>query len=204
MSARYTDGRRVVDLIDSDGRNRRMTSPSPPRSTVPRARLSALLLAAALLLGACSRGPAPVQIDELSIRINLLCTTCDDFVQCRASAATDAFTLYRLREKSFWAQIATIWDYLIQSVQRKTSDRRPLTVYVEETGQRRVLSDAGVAGVDMVSGLISVPGSLIDMRDGSWRSPQGEVLGRCATLPRRQGYAWVRELLGRPLRGVTP
>jgi len=191
-------------LIGSDGRNRRMSSHSQQRSSVPRARLCSLILAAALLLGACSRGPEPLAADELRIRINLLCTTCDDFVQCRASDSTAAFTLYRLREKSFWAQVATIWDYLIQSLRRKTSDRRPLTVYVDEDGQRRVLSDDGVAGVDMVSGLISVPGSLIDMRDGSWRSPQGEILGRCVTWPRRQGYAWVRELLGRPLPGAAP
>jgi hypothetical protein len=163
-----------------------------------------VILAAALLQGACSRGSEPLPAAELQIRINLLCTTCDDFLQCRASSSVDSFTLYRLREKSFWAQIATIWDYLIQSVRRKTSDRRPLTVYLEERGERRVLSAEGVAGVDMVSGLISVPGSLIDMRDGSWRSPQGELLGRCVTLPRRQGYAWLRELLGRPLPGATP
>ena len=176
-------------------------SPRPPRL---RSVLFPAILAAVLLQGACSRGPEPLPAAELGIRINLLCTTCDDFLQCRASSATDSFTLYRLGEKSFWGQIATIWDYLIQSVRRKTSDRRRLTVYLEQAGQRRMLSAEGIARVDMVSGLISVPDSLIDMRDGSWRSPQGELLGRCVTLPRRQGYAWVREFLGRPLPGAKP
>ena len=204
LSARYTAARRFVDLVDSGGRNHRMPPRLSQRSSRLRPALLPIILVAVVLQGACSRGPEPLPAAELQIRINLLCTTCDDFLQCRASSSVDSFTLYRLREKSFWAQIATIWDYLIQSIHRKTSDRRPLTVYLEENGERRVLSEEGVAGVDMVSGLISVPGSLIDMRDGSWRSPQGEVLGCCVTLPRRQGYAWVRELLGRPLPVATP
>lgn len=173
-----------------------------PRSVLRPAVLP-MLVAATLLLGACNRGPEPLPSTELRIRINLLCTTCDDFLQCRASDSTDSFTLYRLREKSFWAQIATIWDYLIQSVHPKTSDRRPLTVYVEQNSQRRVLTAEATARVDMVSGLITLPESLIDMRDGAWRSSRGEVLGRCVTLPRREGYAWVRELLGRPLPPAT-
>jgi hypothetical protein len=67
-----------------------------------------------------------------------------------------------------------------------------------------VRSTTGAARVDLVSGLISLPDSLIDLRDGSWRSLQGEVLGGCVSMPRREGYAWVRELLGRPLPGATP
>jgi hypothetical protein len=137
-----------------------------PRSVLRPAVLP-MLVAVTLLLGACNRGPEPLPATELRIRINLLCTTCDDFLQCRASDSTDSFTLYRLREKSFWAQIATIWDYLIQSVHPKTSDRRPLTVYVEQNSQRRVLTAEATARVDMVSGLITLPESLIDMRDGA-------------------------------------
>ena len=181
-----------------------MSSPLNPRRPAPHRAVLWAILASALLLGACSRGPEPLPADQLRIRINLLCTTCDDFLQCRASSSTDSFTLYRLREKSFWAQIATIWDYLIQLLRRKTSDQRPLTVYAEQNGLRVVRSTEGVARVDLVSGLISLPDSLIDLRDGSWRSLQGGVLGGCVSMPRREGYAWVRELLGRPLPGPTP
>ena len=172
-----------------------------------RGRLAAAGLAALLALAGCERGAAPLPPEALQIRINLLCTTCDDFLRCERSvvvAGTNVYTLYRLREKSFWAQIATIWDYLIQSLQRKTSDQRPLTVYAEQNGLRVVRSTTGAARVDLVSGLIRLPDSLIDLRDGSWRSLQGEVLGGCVSMPRREGYAWVRELLGRPLPGATP
>ena len=128
-----------------------------PRSVLRPAVLP-MLVAVTLLLGACNRGPEPLPSTELRIRINLLCTTCDDFLQCRASDSTDSFTLYRLREKSFWAQIATIWDYLIQSVHPKTSDRRPLTVYVEQNSQRRVLTaeaTARAAAVTLLTNLVN-------------------------------------------------
>lgn len=166
-----------------------------------RGRLVALLLGSLWLAG-CDRGPAALPAESLQIRINLLCTTCDDFLRCERSADVDrpaVYRIYRLREKSFWAQIATIWDYLVQWLQRKTSDQRPLTVYLNEGETKRVLELPGVARVDAVAGLISLPDSSIDMRQGEWRDLRGELQGRCASLPRRQGYAWVRALLGREL-----
>ena len=161
----------------------------------------------------------PLPAESLQIRINLLCTTCDDFLRCeRSGDATgmpagmpidmqdpadpaESYRIYRMREKSFWAQIATIWDYLVQWVHRKTSDTRPLTVYLDEGGQRRSIDEQGMARVDVAAGLISLPDSSIDMRDGTWRDLRGELQGRCATLPRREGYAWVRAMLGRELPG---
>lgn len=159
-----------------------------------------------LLLVGCTRGPAALPAESLQIRINLLCTTCDDFLRCTRSADAgrpEVYHLYRLREKSFWAQIATIWDYLVQWLQRKTSDQRPLTIYLNEGEARRVLDMSGVARIDAVAGLISLPDSSIDMRNGEWRNPRGELQGQCVTLPRREGYAWVRALLGRDLSGIA-
>lgn len=167
---------------------------------------SATLLVVLLALGACAPRAERIPAEQLQIRINLLCTTCDDFLRCQTTADSDDFVLYRLREKSFWAQIATIWDYLIQSVRPKTADSRPLTIYAQSTlggsTTRRVLLDgsrarADMAKVDMVTGLITLPDSLVDMRNGDWRNPQGAILGSCSTMPRREGYAWIRALLGR-------
>jgi len=171
-----------------------------PRSVLRPAVLP-VLVAATLLLGACSRGPEPLSATELHIRINLLCTTCDDFLRCTrtADAGSERYLLYRLREKSFWAQIATIWDYLVQWLRRKTSDERPMTVYLNDGDVRSVLDIAGTARVDAAVGLISLPDSSIDMRNGDWRDLRGELQGRCKTMPRREGYAWVRSLLGREL-----
>ena len=199
LSARYTLLSLKVDLVGSPDRNRRVTLPRLVRST----RLgSATLVAALLLLAGCDRGPAPLPSESLQIRINLLCSTCDDFLRCDALGVTpdtESYRLYRLREKSFWAQIAPIWDYLIQLVRRKTTDVRPLSVYENQGELRRVSDVVGKARIDAAAGLLQLPDSTIDMRNGEWRTSTGELQGQCRTLPRREGYAWVRAMLGREL-----
>ncbi|MFM7707559.1 MAG: hypothetical protein ACKO9D_06000 [Gammaproteobacteria bacterium] len=174
-----------------------------------RVKASVVGIAAALLLASCSRGPQPLPPESLRIRINILCTTCDDFIACGAPeasrpAAPAPTVIYRLREHGFWAQVATIGDYLVQLFRRKVRDERPLTVYVEDRGQRRVTGDGLRATVDLSIGLLAVPDGSIDLRDGAWRTPTGASRGGCRTMPRREGYAFVRALLGRPLPKAAP
>lgn len=180
-------------------------------------------IAAAALLAGCSRGPQPLPPESLRIRINILCSTCDDFIACKMSPASSAgpvvpspavpggptmpggpTVIYRLREKGFWAQVATIGDYLVQLFRRKVRDERPLTVYVEDLGRRRVAGDGLRATVDLSTGVLAVPDGSIDLRDGAWRTASGSLRGACATMPRREGYAFVRALLGRPLPKGAP
>jgi hypothetical protein len=169
-----------------------------------RVKASFLGFAAALLLASCSRGPQPLPPESLRIRINILCSTCEDFIACRTPAASSSTVIYRLREKGFWAQVATIGDYLVQLFRRKVRDERPLTVYVEDRGQRRVTGDGLRATVDLSIGMLAVPDGSIDLRDGAWRTAMGSPRGACATMPRREGYAFVRALLGRPLPKAPP
>lgn len=169
-------------------------------------RPAAVFIFGLLFLVGCGRAPAPPPPESLHIRINLLCTTCDDFLRCERTvdAGRDqVYRLYRLREKSFWAQVATIWDYLVQWVHRNTVDTRPLTIYENEGVDRRLVTAEGRARIDGVIGLITLPDSSIEMRTGDWRDSTGELQGRCHALKRREGYAWVRSLLGRelPVRG---
>ncbi len=170
------------------------------RLTGQRYKSVFLALLSALWVAGCVRQPSPIPAEQLQIKINLLCTTCDDFLQCRTTGESieSDFTLYRLREKSFFAQIATIWDYLIQWVHRKTDDKRPLTVYVEQGGVPRVLVPDATARVDLVTGLITLPDATIDMRDGHWLV-DGESAGQCRSMVRRDGYRWLRSLLNKPL-----
>ena len=135
--------------------------------------------------------------DSHLIRINIYCTTCDDFIRCQSDNET--YTLYRLRAKTFWAQIATIWDYLIARIRPKTTDIRPLTIYLANGQHKDLRQDGLAARIDLAAATIVLPDARIDMREGEWRTVTGELQGCCATLPRRDGYAFVREVLGRPL-----
>lgn len=51
---------------------------------------------------------------------------CVEVLRCEGAGRR---TVYVLDEKSAWAQIATIGDYLVQSVRPKTEDFRALTIY---------------------------------------------------------------------------
>jgi hypothetical protein len=151
------------------------------------------------VLTACTASQ-PTQ-DKFRIAIDLRCTTCNDFLSCRASAthpsAVDpGFTVYRLGEKSFWGQIATIGDYLLQLWRPKLSDERPLTVYERRQGHWTVLR-RGVARIDIAAARIELGTVVIDQRNGEWTADG--TGGQCSVLPRREGFALVREVLGRPL-----
>ena len=159
---------------------------------------------------ACTRSAEPLPRETLAIRINILCTTCDEFLRCAAAPTPDAaaklvagaeWRVYRLREKSFWAQVATIWDYLVQWLRRKTTDTRPLSLYVERDGARTIADLPSMARLDFVAGRIDLHDSTVDMRDGTWTSLQGDRLGRCEQMTRRDGYGMVRRFLGRSLPG---
>jgi hypothetical protein len=104
-----------------------------------------------------------------------------------------------LRAKNAWGQIATIWDYFISPIREKKTDERPLTVYVAESTRKYLLEDKAKAKVDLAQRRILLPTTVIDMRQGEWLSATGVSQGQCELLPPREGYRFVRELLGRPL-----
>jgi hypothetical protein len=169
-------------------------------------RARATALAAALLLSACNAGGAIVPPnDGFAIKLNLLCTTCDDFLRCRrepgeavaAPGGREPQLVYRLKEKGFWAQIATIGDYLLQLFRQKTSDERPLAIYRDDGVRRTIEQLPTMAVVDAAAGMLTLPESRIDLRNGDWLDGRGERIGRCEAMPRRDGYAMLREFLGR-------
>jgi hypothetical protein len=164
------------------------------------------LLLLVSLLGACGRAGGHTSSKDLVIPINLRCTTCDDFIRCtRQDAPANATTgrpdttVYRLKEKTFWAQIATIADYLLQFVRDKTLDERPLAIYRKTAKARTIEHDrAWRAQVDVLAARITLPDHSIDQRTGAWYDAAGRNVGQCQALPRREGYALVREFLGKP------
>jgi hypothetical protein len=165
-----------------------------------------LLACAASLLAACARpgSGGPAAPATLAIPINLKCTTCDDFIRCAATGVVAdpvtgraPHTIYRLREKTFWAQIATIGDYLLQFFVARSTDARPYTVYVDDGSSVVTQDDATLrAQIDVNAQRIRIGERSVDQREGLWYDAQGAVIGQCAAMSRREGYARVRELRG--------
>ena len=184
--------------------------PAQPRAVGaakrPSWRVVLAPLAALTLLSACNAGkPLVPPNDGFAIRLNLLCTTCDDFLHCRREQ-DDAVTppggreprlVYRLKEKSFWAQIATIGDYLFQLFRQKSTDERPVAIYRDDGLRRTVETLPTNAFVDAAAGMLTLPDSRVDLKSGAWLNERGEPIGRCEAMVRRDGYAMVREFLGR-------
>ena len=161
------------------------------------------LLAATILTGCGRSAPLPA---TLMIPINLRCTICDDFIRCRRSDAMPnpatsrtPEVVYRLKEKSFWAQIATIGDYLVQLFKTKTSDQRPLAIYRDDGVTRHIESEPSwLAHIDALAADVTVLDARINARTGAWYTARDVLLGSCHVMKRRDGYALVRQFLGRP------
>lgn len=186
----------------------------PPGARI-RLRAPGCALIGALLLTGCNAGGSIVPPNEgFAIKVNLLCTTCDDFLDCRrepgaiaestAPGARPPLLIYRLKEKSFWAQIATIGDYLFQLFWQKTRDTRPLAIYRDDGANRSIEQVPSRALIDAAAGTITLPDSTLDMRSGDWLDPRGQKIGRCEAMVRRDGYALMRQFLGRPAADALP
>ncbi|MEO8444278.1 MAG: hypothetical protein ABI567_04650 [Gammaproteobacteria bacterium] len=149
------------------------------------------------ILAGCGTPPPDV---KLLIPVNSKCTTCDDFIRCDAGSSNAAvydpgFDLYRLEPKGIAAQLATVWEFLIQLFHTRTEDFRPLTVYTQRVGptgglQRTVAGNAE-ARTDLVARRIHLPESWIDQASGDWHGADDAVRGVCRVLKPVEG----RELL---------
>ena len=178
-----------------------MTSQDPTESGPPSAgrgrpaRAAVLGLTLAMAVAACTPRPSDV---ELLIPINPLCTTCDDFIRCESAAppgeatGAAAWSLYHLRPKTFFAQIATILDYLLQLFRERTEDLRPLTIHAPGAG----MTVSAEAVTDLTRHRISVPGGWIDQVNGEWHDTGDRVTGQCRLLPIAEGRKQVKELRG--------
>jgi hypothetical protein len=171
---------------------------------LPRAALRLLALGVLFGLAACARGPVPAA-EPLALPINMLCTTCNDFLRCErdGEAASAGPIVYRIEEKSFWGQVATIGDYLLQLFRPKTSDERGASIYRRNGAERKIERGLRVR-IDAVARSIEFPDARIDQRSGDWFDARGTKLGHCTAMVRRDGFAMVREFLGRPAAGSAP
>lgn len=149
------------------------------------------------LLAGCA---APLPEAELLIPVNAKCTTCEDFIRCDGSFGNAAvydptFDLYRLEPKGTLAQLATVWEFLIQLFYTRAEDVRPLSVYAQRPGTTEAFARSTTgdveARIDLVEHRIQVPDAWIDQITGQRRGADNTPRGLCRLLNPAEG----RELL---------
>jgi len=161
------------------------------------------------MLAGCGSPPPKV---DLLIPVNAKCTTCEDFIRCDGGSANPAvydptFDLYRLEPKSMLAQLATVWEFLIQLFHTRTEDIRPLTIYTQRPGEsavfdRTVTKDAE-ARTDLVAHRIRLPSGWIDQVNGEWHASDDSIRGACRVLQAVEGRELVK-LFAEPATGGPP
>lgn len=158
--------------------------------------LIALILASSAL-------PARAQVNDpkyadyfLVGRFGEVCTMCEVMVLCEAGAGPPAhgavppggsFTLYHIQTRTFWSQVATIWEWFISNFSSRplaAGHSRPVIVHEVADGVwvPPVLGDMHIS---LEPPLMSMPdGREIERVGRRWRqiSPPADV-GYCERLP---------------------
>lgn len=156
----------------------------------------------ALTLWLCSL-PAVAQVNMEAFqdyflvgRFGEVCTMCEVVVLCepgtelpREDAVPESgdFTVYHLQTRTFWSQIATIWEWFISNFSQaelaSQGHTRPVHVYT--------VTEGNWSPLEVVEGrLVLEPGVLefgdykIDRTNRAWQSATtGEPVGFCSRLP---------------------
>ena len=153
-----------------------------------------------MFLGVLVGCAAPLPQAQLLIPVNAKCTTCEDFIRCEGSSGNAAvydpsFDIYRLEPKGTLAQLATVWEFLIQLFYTRTEDIRPLSIYAQRPGEtevfRRTFTSNAEARVDLVQHRINLPDGWIDQVTGERHGPDDALRGSCRVMAPADG----RELL---------
>ena len=159
--------------------------------------------AAATLCALLGSPPAAAQVNNpayadylLVGRFGEICTMCEAIVLCEAGERRDAdaqvpdsgsFSLYHLQTRTFWSQIATIWEWFVANFDAGTlaagGHTRPVHVYD--------VTDGRWADVQVITARLTLDPATIDVGDRAidrigfrWlQSPDHHPIGFCRRLP---------------------
>ena len=166
-----------------------------------------VLVVFAGLLAGCAE---PLPQADLLIPVESKCTTCEDFIRCdggsgNAAVYDPSFDIYRLEPKGILAQLATVWEFLIQLFHTRTEDLRPLTMYAQRQGTAGVLqrlkTGSGEARIDLIQHRIHVPDGWIDQVTGERHGPDDVTRGACRMLAPADGRALLKLFTDLPAGG---
>lgn len=130
------------------------------------------------------------------------CTMCEAFLLCSREhnasyerlPADGNYTLYYFPTRSFWQQIATIWEWFKMMFVPMNTHNRPLQVTVSRDGQRDISQAETTFSIEPAR--IYVPQAYIDRNNGQWHDAQHNPIGQCQRLPLWQTLDELKTLEG--------
>jgi len=129
-------------------------------------------------------------------RFGEICTMCEAIVYCDTDInATPrdempergSFTVYHLQTRTFWSQIATIWEWFITNFNSeslaKSGHSRPAHIYKVENG-RWAPPEIVSAHLSLEPAFVTIGAIRIDRIEGRWLEAQdSQLIGFCQRLP---------------------
>lgn len=170
---------------------------------------SGLIALLALLYASLAPANSSPDEDEMLLhnKFGELCTMCEATVLCAAGDVTGVgvpdleqaeggpYTLYHFHTKTFFGQIATIYDYMIRWIEPVITEKRPLTVYTipapGDPSAARGRTETWVE-LSLEPPVITIDEREIERRSREWRAMDGRVVGSCKRLPLRETWAYLQ------------
>lgn len=113
-----------------------------------------------------------------------LCTMCEAYLRCipDSSGATSERqeTLYYFQTKTFWGQVATIWDYFARWFDPVTSEERPATIYRVSTPSSEDAVVPTLTYLSVADAKVEIDGTWVDRNSGEWFTADDSKIGMCS------------------------
>ncbi len=116
------------------------------------------------------------------------CTMCEAVLLCGknespALDSTQSVTLYHLQTRTFWSQIATIWEWFVANFDTLNGHRRPVVIYQIDKGQWSP-GRLEELTITVEPALITISSAAIDRKNSHWLNADDlSPKGYCQRLP---------------------
>ena len=111
---------------------------------------------------------------------------CEAYVKCEPNVgrqnSASGYVLYYFQTKTFWGQIATIWDYFAVWFDPVTSENRPATIYRFTDNAENMVSTPTTTYLSVADSRIDIDQTWIDRDTHAWNDNAGNVIGHCNRL----------------------